>query len=150
MASEKTRPEHSLKPGTRCSQRCAILNGSITGCRSEMRSQGIDVLELDVTNDASVDDAFSTYEKTDGKLDVLINNAGLFAQGLSETYTPEQIREMFDVNVFGIQRVIRAALPEMRKKTIGTDYQYRVDPGPRDDSVHRTLRRVEIRRGGSY
>jgi short-subunit dehydrogenase len=59
------------------------------------------------------------YSKTAGKMDVLINNAGLFAQGISETYTPEQVREMFEVNVFGIQRVTRAALPEMRKKRSG-------------------------------
>jgi NADP-dependent 3-hydroxy acid dehydrogenase YdfG len=86
----------------------------------ELRSKGIDVLELDVTNDASVDAAFrELYKKTGGKLDVLINNAGLFAQGIAETYTPDQLREMFEVNVFGIQRVTRAALPGMRKHKSG-------------------------------
>jgi short-subunit dehydrogenase len=50
---------------------------------------------------------------------VLVNNAGLFAAGISETFTPEQVREMFDVNVFGIQRVTRAALPAMRKRGAG-------------------------------
>lgn len=86
----------------------------------ELRSQGITVLELDVTKDASVEHAFrELYKKTGGKLDVLINNAGLFAQGIAETYTPEQVRDMFEVNVFGIQRVTRAALPEMRKKKSG-------------------------------
>lgn len=96
------------------------LNGHSRVAAQEMRSRGIDVLELDVTKGASVDAAFTALQKkTDGKLDVLINNAGLFAAGLSETYTPEQMREMFDVNVFGIQRVIRAALPQMRKKRSG-------------------------------
>ena len=86
----------------------------------ELRAKGIDVLELDVTSDASVDAAFAgLYRKTGGKLDVLINNAGLFAQGLSETFTPDQVRAMFDVNVIGIQRVTRAALPEMRKSQSG-------------------------------
>jgi NAD(P)-dependent dehydrogenase (short-subunit alcohol dehydrogenase family) len=86
----------------------------------DLRSRGIEVLELDVTDNASVSGAFRELErKTGGKLDVLINNAGLFAQGLSETYTPEQLREMFEVNVFGIQRVIRAALPDMRKQRSG-------------------------------
>lgn len=86
----------------------------------ELRSKGIDVLELDVTRDSSVDEAFKElYKKTGNKLDVLINNAGLFAQGIAETYTPEQVRDMFEVNVFGIQRVTRAALPEMRKRKSG-------------------------------
>lgn len=96
------------------------VNGRSRAAAQEMRSNGIDVLELDVTNEPSVDAAFTELsKKAGGKLDVLINNAGLFAAGLSETYTPEQMREMFDVNVFGIQRVIRAALPEMRKKKSG-------------------------------
>ncbi len=86
----------------------------------EFRSKGIDVLELDVTRDSSVEEAFKElYKRTGSKLDVLINNAGLFAQGIAETYTPEQVRDMFEVNVFGIQRVTRAALPEMRKKKSG-------------------------------
>src|SRR6202012_4962575 len=59
------------------------------------------------------------FKKTGNKLDVLVNNAGLFAMGLSETYTPEQGRGMFEVNVFGTQRVIRAALPAMRKRKSG-------------------------------
>jgi short-subunit dehydrogenase len=86
----------------------------------ELRSIGIEVLELDVTDDMSVDSAFrELYKKTGGKIDVLINNAGLFAQGIAETYTPDQLRDMFEVNVFGIQRVTRAALPEMRKRKSG-------------------------------
>jgi NAD(P)-dependent dehydrogenase (short-subunit alcohol dehydrogenase family) len=75
---------------------------------------------MDFTNDASVDAAFEALnKKTNGQLDVLINNAGIFMAGLSETYTPEQVRSMFDVNVFGTQRVMRAALPEMRKRKSG-------------------------------
>ena len=50
---------------------------------AELRSKGIEVLELDVTKDGSVDGAFNALHKADAKLDVLINNAGLFASGLS-------------------------------------------------------------------
>jgi NAD(P)-dependent dehydrogenase (short-subunit alcohol dehydrogenase family) len=86
----------------------------------ELKALGIDVVELDVTDDASVDAAFkAVHDKTGGKLDVVINNAGVFAQGLSETFAPDQVRAMFDVNVIGIQRVTRAALPEMRKRKSG-------------------------------
>lgn len=95
-------------------------NGRNQPAANELRAKGIDVLELDVTSDASVDAAFAElYKKTSGKLDVVINNAGVFAQGLSETYTPNQVRNMFEVNVFGVQRVTRAALPEMRKQKSG-------------------------------
>jgi NAD(P)-dependent dehydrogenase (short-subunit alcohol dehydrogenase family) len=96
------------------------VNGRSASAAKELRSKSITVLELDVTNDASVDAAFTElYQYTGGTLDVLVNNAGLFAAGLSETYTPDQVREMFDVNVFGVQRVMRAALPAMRKKKSG-------------------------------
>ena len=96
------------------------VNGHSRAAAQELRSNGITVLELDVTSEASVEAAFNELaRKGAGKLDVLINNAGLFAAGLSETYTPEQMREMFDVNVFGIQRVTRAALPQMRKRKSG-------------------------------
>jgi NAD(P)-dependent dehydrogenase (short-subunit alcohol dehydrogenase family) len=96
------------------------LNGRSSKSAEELRSKHIEVLELDVTSDASVDAAFKAlYKKTGGTLDVLINNAGVFASGLSETYSPEKVREMFDVNVFGMQRVTRAALPQMRSNKSG-------------------------------
>ena len=96
------------------------IGGRHRAAAEDLQLLGIDVLELDVTNDASVDAAFQMlFSITDGKLDVLINNAGVFAHGVSETYTPDQVRDMFEVNVFGIQRVTRAALPEMRKNRSG-------------------------------
>jgi len=96
------------------------VTGSNNAAAGELRAQGIEVLELDVTNDASVDAAFQDlYKKTGGKLDVLVNNAGVAAGGIQETFTPEQTRAMFDVNVFGIQRVTRAALPSMHSAKAG-------------------------------
>jgi NAD(P)-dependent dehydrogenase (short-subunit alcohol dehydrogenase family) len=96
------------------------VDGRNQSAAEELRSKGIGVLELDVTDDASVDAAFQElHKRTGAKLDVVINNAGLFAQGLSETFTSQQVSEMFDVNVIGIQRVIRAALPAMRKNRSG-------------------------------
>lgn len=96
------------------------INGRHRGVANELELKGIEVLELDVTDSVSVDAAFKVlFTKTGGRLDVLINNAGLFAAGLSETFTPEQVRDMFEVNVFGIQRVTRAALPVMRKDKAG-------------------------------
>jgi len=96
------------------------VNTRHRGAAETLRSNGIETLELDVTSNASVDAAFAAlFKKTDGTLDVLVNNAGVFSQGVSETYTPEQVRDLFEVNVFGIQRVTRAALPAMRKTKSG-------------------------------
>jgi NAD(P)-dependent dehydrogenase (short-subunit alcohol dehydrogenase family) len=87
---------------------------------AELRTVGVEPLELDVTRTPSVDAAFAAvFEKTSGKLDVLINNAGVASEGLSETFTPEQVSEMFDVNVVGQQRTLRAALPRMRNNGSG-------------------------------
>jgi NAD(P)-dependent dehydrogenase (short-subunit alcohol dehydrogenase family) len=96
------------------------IEGRNREATKDLQSKGIAVIEMDVTNDASVDAAFNAISKTtSGKLDVVINNAGIFAHGLSEAFTADQTRQMFDVNVFGIQRVTRAALPEMRKNKSG-------------------------------
>ncbi len=96
------------------------LNGRHRDVAQELNSKGIETLELDVTDQASVDTAFKALAaKTGGKLDVLINNAGIAAGGVQETFTPEQTRAMFDVNVFGIQRVTNAALPTFHKAKAG-------------------------------
>ena len=96
------------------------INGRHREAAQALNAKGIETLELDVTDDASVDAAFKAlFAKTGDKLDVLINNAGIASGGIQETYTPEQTRAMFDVNVFGIQRVTRAALPNMHKAKSG-------------------------------
>ncbi len=85
-----------------------------------LNAKGIETLELDVTDQTSVDTAFEKlYAKTNGKIDVLINNAGVAAGGIQETFAPEQTRAMFDVNVFGLQRVTNAALPAMHASRNG-------------------------------
>ena len=85
-----------------------------------LRSKGIEPVALDVTSDPSVNAAIAAVlAKSGGKLDVVINNAGIASAGVSETFTPEQLRDLFEVNVFGIQRVIRAVLPTLRKQGDG-------------------------------
>lgn len=80
-----------------------------------LRHKAIELVELDVTSDASVADAISAVlAESGGKLDVVVNNAGIASAGVSESFTPEQVSDLFEVNVFGVQRVLRATLPALR------------------------------------
>jgi NADP-dependent 3-hydroxy acid dehydrogenase YdfG len=86
----------------------------------ELRGKKIEILRLDVTDQASIDSAVKQLLKTtNNQLDVVVNNAGMASAGISESFTAEQVREMFDVNVFGVQRVLRATLPALRAKRSG-------------------------------
>jgi NAD(P)-dependent dehydrogenase (short-subunit alcohol dehydrogenase family) len=77
------------------------------------------VLPLDVVDQRSVDAAVETALTEAGGLDVVINNAGVAAIGVTEAFTPEQFQEIFAVNVYGVVRVNRAVLPAMRRQRSG-------------------------------
>ena len=79
----------------------------------------IKVVELDVTNAKSVDSVIADIIEREGRLDVVVNNAGYFGGGLAEAYTENDLEKMFDVNVKGTWRVIKASLPQMRKQGDG-------------------------------
>jgi NADP-dependent 3-hydroxy acid dehydrogenase YdfG len=86
----------------------------------ELRQKNIEILNLDVTDQKSVDDAINQLlEKSSNKLDVVVNNAGMASAGISEAFTPEQERTLFEVNVFGVQRILRATLPVLRAQRSG-------------------------------
>src|SRR5215470_5799855 len=79
----------------------------------------IEVMEMDVTNEASVNACVAGVIAKAGQLDVLINNAGFAYVDLMEAITIEQAQKIFDTNVFGVQRTMRAALPQMHKQKGG-------------------------------
>lgn len=80
----------------------------------------ITVIELDVTSQQSADNALEEIaSKTEGRIDVLINNAGVGYIGLNETLSPAQLEDMFQVNVIGPDRMIKAVLPHMHKRNAG-------------------------------
>jgi NAD(P)-dependent dehydrogenase (short-subunit alcohol dehydrogenase family) len=79
----------------------------------------IHVLELDVTDDASVERAIDAAVSKAGRIDVAINNAGYFLTGLEEAVTTEQARRLMDTNFLGPVRVNRAVLPHMRRQRSG-------------------------------
>jgi NAD(P)-dependent dehydrogenase (short-subunit alcohol dehydrogenase family) len=76
-------------------------------------------VEMDVTDDASVDAAIASVIAEQGCLDVIVHNAGHMVLGPAEAFTPEQYASVFDVNVMGAQRVNRAALPHLREQRGG-------------------------------
>lgn len=78
----------------------------------------LDTMELDVTDETSVNNAINVIEK-ERPIHTLINNAGIMPVGLTEAYTLQQAQQYFDVNLFGIVRTYRAALPFMRVRKSG-------------------------------
>src|SRR5579864_1587776 len=76
-------------------------------------------IELDVASQESVDAAIQEIVSQNGRLDVVIHNAGHMVFGPAEAFTPEQLAELYDINVLSTQRVNRAALPQLRKQKQG-------------------------------
>ena len=79
----------------------------------------VEVVELDVTSDESVKAAASYINRKAGAVDVVVNNAGIYGGGLDESFSVEDYKNIFEVNVFGVLRVVRAFLPAMRQKHTG-------------------------------
>lgn len=79
----------------------------------------LSVVDLDVTDDDSVNRAMAHVLETAGRLDVLVNNAGIASAGISEAFTAEQFSALLGVNLVGLHRVTRAALPALRTHRAG-------------------------------
>ena len=84
-----------------------------------LRAQKIEVVELDVGNDASIGRAVNEMLARAKRIDVLVNNAGIASAGVTEAFTAEQAAAVFDTNVIGVLRTSRAVLPTMRKQHDG-------------------------------
>ncbi len=83
------------------------------------RALNLYAVELDVTSEKSANKAVESILKDQGRLDVIVHNAGHMAYGPAEAFTTEQFSELYDINVLGTQRVNRAALPYLRKQGRG-------------------------------
>jgi NAD(P)-dependent dehydrogenase (short-subunit alcohol dehydrogenase family) len=77
------------------------------------------VLKLDVTSQKQINAAIKAAEKKFGRIDVLVNNAGIGYFAAIEEGENKEVRRMFDINVFGLSRMIQAALPGMRRRRTG-------------------------------
>jgi NAD(P)-dependent dehydrogenase (short-subunit alcohol dehydrogenase family) len=76
-------------------------------------------VELDVASSESVDAGIAKIISDNGRLDVVIHNAGHMSFGPAEAFSPEQFAQLYDINVLSTQRVNRAALPQLRKQGQG-------------------------------
>lgn len=83
------------------------------------RNDGVTMLTCDVTDDASVEKLVDDVLNEAGRLDLLVNNAGLGLLGGAEESSIDQAKSLFDVNVFGVIRVTNAVLPTMRRQGQG-------------------------------
>lgn len=86
---------------------------------AEREQLALQIVEIDVTDDASVDQAIESIIASVGRLDVVVNNAGMSYSGPLEAFTPEQVQQQFEINVFSVIRVNHAAIPHMRKQGSG-------------------------------
>jgi NAD(P)-dependent dehydrogenase (short-subunit alcohol dehydrogenase family) len=75
---------------------------------------GVEPLVMDVTNDDSVANAIESVLRRDGRIDAVVNNAGVTLLGAVEETTAKEAMAVFDTNVLGVHRVTRAALPALR------------------------------------
>ncbi|QRV24425.1 SDR family oxidoreductase [Marinomonas foliarum] len=85
----------------------------------EAYSDSIQVVDMDVTNDESVKNAIASVLDKAGKIDILLNNAGVMYLGITEAFSIDQAREQMETNYYGAMRTILAVLPAMREAKSG-------------------------------
>ena len=87
----------------------------------DRRDTNCHMIELDVRDDTSIQKTINTIADNEGQLDILINNAGYGIGGFFEDLSEEEIRDQFETNFFGVQKVTRIALPLMRKTAMKSE-----------------------------
>lgn len=108
-----------LKKGHQVAATMRNPQGKNKEVATELENAGATIIEMDVTNTESVNKGVQQAIDALGGLDVVVNNAGRGVSGMQEHFTAEDFKEILDVNVIGVQRVNRAALPSLRKQGSG-------------------------------
>src|SRR2546421_8467879 len=86
---------------------------------ADLESKGCKLLALDVTDEASMQQAVGAVEQAEGAVGVLVNNAGYSQSGAVEAVPLDEVRRQFETNVFGLVRMCQLALPGMRRQRWG-------------------------------
>lgn len=100
-------------------ERGARVFGTVRNPRSAASIHGVELVSMDVTDDASVSAAVQSVEQKAGPVQLLVNNAGYSAAGALEETSIEEARQQFETNFFGVLRVTNAILPGMRQQGYG-------------------------------
>ena len=87
---------------------------------AEAAGVSVEVLQLDVNDRRSVDAAIEEVIRREGRIDVLVSNAGISIDGPVEAFDDDELLAVFETNLFGVVRVTRAVLPHMRSQGSGT------------------------------
>lgn len=103
-----------LKEGHKVVATLRDIAGRNQAVAEQLQQQGALVVELDVTDDASVASGTERAIALLGQIDVLINNAGVGVNGVQEAFTVADIQRIFDINLYGVHRMVRAITPHFR------------------------------------
>ena len=99
--------------------RGARVFGTVRDPKSANPIRGVEIIRMDVTDDASVNAAVQSIEQKAGPVQLLVNNAGYALTGALEETSIEEAKHQFETNFFGVLRVTNAVLPEMRQAGYG-------------------------------
>src|SRR4051795_6795907 len=100
-------------------ERGARVFGTVRNPKSASSIHGVELISMDVTDDASVNAAVESIEREAGPIQLLVNNAGYSLLGALEETSVEEARQQFETNLFGVLRVTNAILPGMRQQGYG-------------------------------
>ena len=81
--------------------------------------ENITVVDMELTNEGNVQEVFGQIIEKEGRIDVLVNNAGYAASGVTESFTTKDVQDMLDVHIIAYWRLMKLALPHMRKQGEG-------------------------------
>ena len=97
----------------------ARVFGTVRSPKSVSPIPGVEIGRMEVTDDASVNEAVQSIERKAGPVQLLVNNAGYSFMGALEETSVEEARQQFETNLFGVLRVTNAVLPGMRQQRFG-------------------------------
>ena len=86
---------------------------------TDLKENGMEVVALDLTQEESIANAVKTVMDKEGRVDVLVNNAGYGSYGSVEEVSIEEAKRQFEVNIFGLARITQLVIPAMRKQKSG-------------------------------
>jgi NAD(P)-dependent dehydrogenase (short-subunit alcohol dehydrogenase family) len=100
-------------------ERGARVFGTVRNPKSASSIRGVELVSMEVTDDASVSAAVQSIERKAGPIQFLVNNAGYSFMGALEETSVDEARQQFETNLFGVLRVTNAILPGMRQQGFG-------------------------------